>query len=178
MPENDLTEIWRPVVGFESWYSVSNLGRVRRDAPGPRTKCGFVLRPIANCSYVGVRLYFGDGDYKHCKIHQLVALTFIGPRPVRHEVNHKNGVKKDNRATNLEWVLHQENMLHAARSLMRFADRKGEAHHRATLSDKQVVEIRRRYETEKIRYSRLSRDFGVTTDVIGQIIRRTTWTHL
>jgi hypothetical protein len=48
------------------------------------------------------------------RVHKLVALHFLSERPSnKHYVNHKNGIKNDNRAENLEWLTHSENILHA-----------------------------------------------------------------
>lgn len=62
--------------------------------------------------------YF-DGGGKFFKIHRLVAITFI-PNPNNlTDVNHKNGIKTDNRVENLEWMSHSENILHSYRELGR-----------------------------------------------------------
>lgn len=49
-------------------------------------------------------------------VHRLVAELFLGPKPTpKHQVNHKNGIRQDNRAENLEWVTSRENTLHGFR---------------------------------------------------------------
>ena len=76
-----------------------------------------------NLGYVKVTLYKPGkpdkwGNYPGKKtesVHRLVAMAFNGPIPAKLEVNHKNGVKHDNRPENLEYVTHRENMLHAHR---------------------------------------------------------------
>lgn len=58
-------------------------------------------------------------------VHRLIAEAFIGPPPTtQHEVNHKNGVRCDNRVENLEWVTRRENARHAIEVLGR-ESRKG-----------------------------------------------------
>ena len=49
-------------------------------------------------------------------VHRAVAKLFLGPRPTaKHQVNHKNGQRSDNRVENLEWVTSRENTLHGWR---------------------------------------------------------------
>lgn len=113
-------EEWKPVVGFEKYYEVSNFGRVRsfdrrvRVGHGAhRIMRGKILRLNLNrrgylrCN-VGVRQRF-----KTREVHRLVAISFIPKRHGRRFVNHKNGVKTDNRVGNLEWVTKHEDNQHA-----------------------------------------------------------------
>ncbi len=115
-------EAWRPVLGYEDWYSVSNLGRVRREAAssstvgGNNTWPGKVLKPLKTSSgYLRVGLRKGT-PLQMKKIHHLVLEAFNGPRPHGHEANHKNGCKTDNRLENLEWSTRLDNVAHAIRT--------------------------------------------------------------
>lgn len=92
-----MIEEWRPVVGFEGLYEVSNLGRLR----GARRKGtdGRISRP---CGYVRIRLY-RDGVGYAVKVHRLVLEAFVGPCPSEMEGCHNNGKPDDNRVTNLRW---------------------------------------------------------------------------
>ena len=101
------TEIWHKCEVPYTRYEVSNLGRVRN------ARTGQVLRPRkVSRGYRKVTLYY-KGQQKHCLVHNLVATAFVEGWREGLQVNHKNGVKTDNRAENLEWVTSSENHRHA-----------------------------------------------------------------
>ena len=95
-------ENWLPVVGYEGLYEVSDLGRVRS------LRSGHLLKMATNRGYPRVGLN-KDGNARAVRVHILVAAAFIGPRPDGQEVCHANGVKTDNRVTNLRYDTHAEN---------------------------------------------------------------------
>lgn len=107
------TETWRPVVGFEGWYEVSDLGRVRsvdrvvtmagRWAGALTRRAGRVRKPrLQSNGYLFVNLS-REGNLTIQNVHQMVARAFLGPRPPAHDVCHGNGDKTDNRLENLRY---------------------------------------------------------------------------
>src|SRR5438552_19182904 len=83
-------EIWKAITAYEGWYEASCLGRVKRIMPGKGTRAGKILKPQLNKArgYFEVAIHF-LGKHRTARIHQLVAASFIGPRPFKKEVNHK-----------------------------------------------------------------------------------------
>ena len=117
IPETIDKEEWKDVKGFEGRYQVSNMGRVRSlDRwtldDRPHFVKGMMLKPSPNKGrgYLRVSLSDGHRNYKHYEVHRLVALHFVPGYKQGLVVNHKNEVKTDNRAENLEWCTYQYNL--------------------------------------------------------------------
>lgn len=118
--ENLENEAWLPVVGYENLYEVSDMGRVRSlDRMKSNSICSYkhkgrVLRPGANRQgYHSVILCISNNVEKTASVHRLVSIAFIPNPENKRCVNHKNGIKHDNRVENLEWNTHSENNKHA-----------------------------------------------------------------
>ena len=106
-------EIWHHCEVPYTRYEVSNLGGVRN------AHTGMKIRPFLDKDgYHLVHLYY-KGGHKNQFVHRLVALAFVPGWRKEFEVNHKNGVKTDNRAENLEWVTHRENCIHGVDVLLK-----------------------------------------------------------
>lgn len=109
-----LIEIWKPVVGYEDCYAVSNHGRIKRTKSGHGATVGRILKPkLRKAGYVGVNLY-KDEKIKDHLVHRLVLEAFIGLCPPGQECNHicKSGTKTKNYLWNLEWTTHSKNIRH------------------------------------------------------------------
>lgn len=132
-------EEWRPVVGFEELYEVSNLGQVRRTAR--------LLRPSYNerIGYPSVTLVPFRGAQKVTRsVHRLVAAAFIGEPPSpEHHVNHKDGDKGNAEAGNLEYVTVLENIQHAVRMRL-FRPRGADLRHRKSPARRPMKDSTRR----------------------------------
>lgn len=103
-----VTETWKDIAGHEGRYAVSNRGRVRNIFGAIKAQ------RYDKYGYPRLNLFKGDKtklEIRH--VHALVAESFIGSRPEGREVNHKNGIKDDNRLENLEYVTRSENIRHA-----------------------------------------------------------------
>lgn len=129
-----IMEVWKPVVGFEEYYEVSNLGRVRslprkvRCKVGYRSVRGTILRSTINNSGYNIVKLSVNQKQKTMLVHRLVAMSFIPNEYNKPQVNHINEDKQDNRVDNLEWATQVENINH------------GTAKHRGAL--KQSIPVR------------------------------------
>ncbi len=116
MPTQDEPDIEaRPVPGYEGLYSVTKDGRVwshpKRFA---RTRhAGRWLRPGLNDMGYFIVVLAKDGKHRTHRVHRLVAQAWIPNPSDRPHINHRNGIKTDNRDVNLEWCTRSENNLHA-----------------------------------------------------------------
>lgn len=105
------TEVWKPVVGWEQSFLVSNLGRVFSLPDG--VHMGHVMNgAISHYGYVTVNLRRGD-KRESALVHRLVAEAFLPNTDGLGEINHIDCDKTNNAAYNLEWCDRQSNMDHA-----------------------------------------------------------------
>lgn len=122
MADEHGSERWRPVVGYEGLYEVSDLGRVRSlprvehwTRGFMRRRGGRVLAQILDSKgYPKVNLSLG-GKVTQLAVHRLVLLAFTGPQPDDTEACHWNGVPTDNRVANLRWDTRSANAADAIR---------------------------------------------------------------
>jgi NUMOD4 motif len=114
-------EIWKDIIEYEGLYRVSNIGRVKTFSKYNRKyKDGILRGSKTNDGYVRVFLT-KDGEDKGILVHRLVAAAFLLHDFKLDQVNHKNGIKDDNRVINLEWTNGSGNMFHAYANNLKIA---------------------------------------------------------
>ncbi len=178
-----MEEEWRGVVGYESSYQVSNLGRVRSlnreivysDGRVYNYKSMLIkTRVVEMHGYEMVSLN-NKKKPKTFTVHRLVALTFVeNPNTIDFNiVNHIDGNKLNNRSDNLEWCDKSYNMLHAL-DTMKLDHCHGEGHHHSKFTKEDVLSI---YEKVHNGYSayKLAEEYGVNHQSIYNIKNGTTW---
>ena len=157
---------WKPVsiAPYSLLYEVSDDGLVRR------AKTGRVLRAGLDGRKYPVVVLCACNRPTSYKVHRLVALAFIDSES-KLDVNHKNGVKGDNRAENLEFVTKRENNAHARRSGL-WQPNYG-ATPNAKVSREMVARIRDLATSRKP--PEISRLTGVSYHIVYRIVRGLTW---
>ena len=107
-----MKEIWKPIEGYERLYEVSNFGNVKSlPRNGTIKKARLLSGNVKKSGYVHVSLTKNNKKKTFC-LHRLVAKAFIPNPQNKPQVNHKNGIKIDNTANNLEWATCSENARH------------------------------------------------------------------
>ena len=168
----------RPVPGYEGLYSVSADGRVwsePREIPHSYSRAiqvgGKWLALGRNPQGYPIVQLLRSCKYENKVVHRLVAQAWIPKEDGNGEwVNHKNGVKHDNRVDNLEWVTPSQNSVHAYRTGLCVAP--GRA-----FTDEQVRSIRERIANGEQQRA-IAREFGVVDSAISQLRNRKTYTHV
>ncbi len=127
-------EIWLPVVGYEGYYEVSDMGNIRN----ARSKR---VRAISHTKQYSHLLLSVGGKHTTKRVHRLVAEAFLPAVEGKLHVNHKNGDRHDNRVENLEWVTQAENNLHAYRTLHRKPTLLGHVPHNKKLFANELEDI-------------------------------------
>lgn len=180
-------EIWKDVIGFEGMYQVSSMGNVRSlDRKVKHNYSGWANRKGQEIKkrpdkdgYLKVNLKVKQKG-KSSIVHRLVASAFIPNAENKPQVNHKNGIKNDNRIENLEWCTTFENRQHAYDTgLQHSFTRQGELNNFNKLKEQQVREIRILHDKKKgFTYKKLGEIYNVSEGAIGNIIKNKTWKQL
>ena len=112
-------EVWKDIRGYEGYYQISNLGKVRsllrtficKDGKSQTNPMVILKHCVHKDGYHLVGLT-KNNKQRQALVHRLVAEAFIFNPDNKPEVNHISGDKNDNSVFNLEWVSRSENMRH------------------------------------------------------------------
>lgn len=154
-------------IPFAKEYSISIAGIIK----GKRKN---VLKTRKDKDgYIIVTLFGENNKRIQCKVHRIIAECFLlelNKSIDRNQVNHKNGIKDDNRIENLEWVTPKENIQHSFSTGLN----KGRPGANSKLSKKDVYEI---YTSNDVLIN-LSKRYQVSYDTIANIKNKRTWIWL
>jgi hypothetical protein len=168
-------------------YWVSNLGNLKKEESiiwceynksysTLKERLYNEIKPAKN-GYCRFTIRYLDNTKRMETIHIFVAKFFIPNPDNKPYVNHKNGIKHDNRAENLEWVTHQENMDHRFKVLKNFGHRRGNKSHLAVLTEEQVRFIPNLLE-RGFSIRNIGKIMNVSANTIGEITQGRSWQHL
>lgn len=177
-------EQWKPVVGFEGAYEVSDLGRVRsldrwirhvsrRGNTNLARRPGQIMQIFRSTNGYATLPLRLNGKRKNKYVHHLVLEAFVGPKPVNMEALHLNHDRADARLENLRWGTKRENedaKIAAGRS------RSGTEHGVAKLTDDDVTAIRSA--RGAVMQKHLAEQYGCSKGNISAIQLRKSWRHL
>lgn len=96
-----------PIKKIEDYYIIEKSGKIYS-----LRRSRYLIPQLRKDGYYSVNLAFGLGLLKYL-IHQLVCTKYHGQRPTGKVVNHKDGMKSNNRESNLEWTTIKKNNIHA-----------------------------------------------------------------
>jgi NUMOD4 motif/HNH endonuclease/Helix-turn-helix domain of resolvase len=166
-------EIWRPIAAFGNIYQVSNLGRVRSIVTTGKWRPRIKTLVLDRYGYNRCNFQINHHNYNR-KVSRLVAKAFLPGATPKATVNHKNGIKTDDRSVNLEWMTQRKNNLHARRVLMQNIGRK---HYGSKLKEEEIPVIRRLHRNG-MGFPAIADIYGVARATINQVIRGKTWIHV
>lgn len=141
-----MEESWKSIIGYDGRYFISSLGRIKSFVNSPfyqNNSKGTILKQHLNRKGYFMTYLSLNGKTKTFVAHRLVALHFVENISGGDQVNHKNGIKNDNRFENLEWVTCRQNIQHAFDSGIKTIN--GDKHPRSVFTNKQVIEARKMF---------------------------------
>lgn len=161
-------EQWRPVVGYEGLYEVSDQGRVRS------LKTGTVLKQRRDrWGYVKVGLY-KENAYKQRLVHILVMAAFVRPKRPGEVTCHGPGGQTDNSLGNLYYSTQSKNNREDKRR--DGTANIGDAHPCAKITEEVAIEILNL--KGKMLQSKIAAKFGISQQTVSAIQTGRKWPHL
>jgi len=173
-------EIWKDVKGAEGSYMISSSGRLKSCARyvvnnvhgGKRFIPEKILsrKKVNSSGYFNTQLNFG-GFSISVYLHRLVAEHFIPKIKGKNFVNHKNGIKTDNRVENLEWCTEKENIHHSIN--LGLSNLKS--------SSKKVIDLESKKIYESVKDAAIKNGYNTNTFTAmlnGRLVNKTNFCHL
>jgi len=178
-----MEEVWKPVVGYEGLYEISNFGRLRSlDKPMTVYRGGKYIRPgklltakvSTHTPPRHITELYRDGKGRWHSIHRLVLLAFVGPAPEGTVACHNDGNPSNNSIANLRWDTPRAN---AADSVKHGTKVRGEKHWAAKTTEgcvQRMFDLRRMGCT----FTAIGKWLNMSRAQVSQIVKGQHWKHL
>lgn len=175
-------EIWKDIPGFEGLYQASSLGRIKSlSTLGVMRTKGYSTRKEKILSqkkdkktgYLHISLTDENGIRKTFLPHRIIGNLFVPNPENKKEINHKKGIKTDNRASEIEWSTSSENQIHAYSTGLNCI-KYGEENHGTCLTNKNVLEIFHNTQSAK----EISLLYNVPIYIVYQIKNGKNWSSV
>lgn len=176
-------EKWKPIKGFEGYYEVSSLGRIRSKDRIVKTRHsqfmykGRVLlaryNEHAKGTYVSLSV---KSNIQRFFVHRLVAIAFIPNPENKPHVNHLDADRSNNKVSNLEWCTASENLKHCVK-LGRHKCPRGEKHPRTKLTECSVNDIMRLIKLG-LKNKDIASIYGIKASTVSAIKLGGQWNHV
>jgi hypothetical protein len=167
-----LLEWWKPVVGFEGLYEVSNVGNVCRIKKSNVSRQGQHLKRWAHWDG---RLYviLSNGRNNTKKVHKIMVDAFLGGTPEGMTVHHEDDCYTSNRVSNFRFLSAIDNWRDGYLSGL---VTRGDKHRNAKISEAQALEILAL--NGKMSLKRVSKKYGISTTAVAYLWKGRNWAHL
>ena len=173
--------LWKPIIGYEHLYEVSNFGNIKRltkeivRIQGNYIKKDKILKnTMLSDGYLSVSIFNKDGKQVQHKVHRLVAEAFITNTENYPIVLHLDNDKTNNTVNNLKWGTHKQNTQQAlSDGLMK----KGDNHPSSKLTEKQVYSIKEEL-ADGGNHRIIAEKYNVAKNTISSINQGLSWKHV
>lgn len=168
-------EIWKPVIGFESRFQISNFGRLLSTYRISGNSVIIVPKPNKK-GYIVTCLRDRE-KHRRTFMHRLVAEHFL-VKPITTEIieiDHKDCNRQNNHVSNLRWLTHAE---HKKVTSEKGEFPRGSDNHMSKLTEEQVIEARRIYENGGVTQKSLAEAFHISKQQMNDILNRKAWVWL
>jgi hypothetical protein len=176
--KDTVVENWKPVIGYEGFYEVSSLGRIKSFVyNGTQRSVPKILSPTINKKhgYSQICLYKNKEPKRTFRLHRLVLEAFVGLRPSKTEGTHRDGDKSNNALLNLAWRTHAENENDKYKHGTTIH---GERNHQAKLTEESVKKIRELHSSGQFSQKRISEMYDVSENAIFNVVHLKRWAHV
>lgn len=158
--ENNYGEIWKDIPGYIDRYKISNHGRVLSLIKQK------IIKQRDEFGYKSIGIYDINKKIKRHRVHRLVLLAFLGESSL--PVNHKDGIKSNNKLENLEYCTTSENNFHKFR--MGLDSRKSFRHNKSKFTEEDILKIKQMIKLG-VKNKDIALEFNVDPSLISHIRR-------